>query len=91
MKRVQVILFWITDGQGEPITGSSTKDGLDLGEGSHAENAATKQLYILLSSEKALYVYSLIHAVQVMHDLLLVIIRTLADACDDTFSYVSGS
>lgn len=71
MKRVKVILLWYTDGQGEVLTGSITKDGLDLSEGNHIENAPTKQLCFLLCSEKALYVYSLMHAVQVMHDLVL--------------------
>lgn len=55
-----------TDGQGEPITGSIAKDGLDLREGNHIEDATTKQLYILLCSEKALYVYSFEHALQVL-------------------------
>jgi hypothetical protein len=71
VKRVKVIMyFWNTDGQGEQLTGSVTKDGLDLNEAHNIENATTKQLYILLCSEKALYVYSLVHAIQVMHDLL---------------------
>lgn len=76
MKRVKLILLRCTDGQGEAITESVTKDGLGLNEGSHIEDATTtKQLYILLCSEKALYVYSLVHAVQVMNNLLLGIIR----------------
>jgi len=41
-----------------------------LSDANHIENATTKQLHILLCSEKALYVYSLVHAVQVIRDLL---------------------
>jgi len=70
LKRVKVILLWYTDGQSGQLTGSITKDGLDLSDANHIENATTKQLHILLCSEKALYVYSLVHAVQVISDLL---------------------
>lgn len=71
---VTAILLWYADGQGELITGSITKDGLDLNE--RNEDAATKQQYILFCSEKALYVYSLVHAVQVMRDFLTAISRS---------------
>ena len=63
--------MYYTDGHGEPITGSITKDGLDLREGNHIGDATTKQLYILMCSEKAVYVYSFVHAVEVMHSLPL--------------------
>ncbi|KAE9614576.1 putative transcription factor WD40-like family [Lupinus albus] len=59
-KSVKIIILWYTDGQGESIT----KDGIDLREGNHNEDSTTKQMYILLCSEKALYVFSLVHAVQ---------------------------
>ncbi|KAG4386602.1 hypothetical protein GLYMA_11G085900v4 [Glycine max] len=63
---MQVLDFILcyTDGQGEQTAGSVTKDGLELKEGIHIEDATAKQLYILLCSEKALYVYSFAHAVQ---------------------------
>ncbi|KAJ1413328.1 WD40/YVTN repeat-like-containing domain superfamily [Sesbania bispinosa] len=63
-KPSKALFMQVLDGQGEPITGSITKNELDLNEGNHIEDATTKQLYILLCSEKALYVYSLMHAVQ---------------------------
>jgi hypothetical protein len=69
-KPSKALFVQVFDGQGEQLTGSVTKDGLDLNEAHNIENATTKQLYILLCSEKALYVYSLVHAIQVMHDLL---------------------
>ncbi|CAL0313098.1 unnamed protein product [Lupinus luteus] len=59
-KPSKALLMQVLDGQGESIT----KDGIDLREGLHNEDSTTKQLYILLCSEKALYVYSLVHAVQ---------------------------
>ncbi|MED6220148.1 hypothetical protein PIB30_117537 [Stylosanthes scabra] len=46
------------------VLGSITKDGLDLREGNHVGESTTKQLYILLCSEKAAYVYSFVHAIQ---------------------------
>ncbi|XP_073219915.1 uncharacterized protein [Cicer arietinum] len=63
-KPSKALFMQVFDGQGEQLTGSITKDGLFLSEGNHTENATTKQLYILLCSEKALYVYSLTHAIQ---------------------------
>ncbi|TKY70241.1 Syntaxin-binding protein 5 [Spatholobus suberectus] len=63
-KPSRAIFMQVLDGQGEPITGSVTKDGLGLREGNRIEDATAKQLYILLCSEKALYVYSFVHAVQ---------------------------
>ncbi|KAL2334232.1 hypothetical protein Fmac_015445 [Flemingia macrophylla] len=63
-KPSRALFMQVLDEQGEPITGSVTKDGLDLRERNHIEDATTKQQYILLCSEKALYVYSLVHAVQ---------------------------
>jgi len=73
---VKEILLWYTDGQGEQVKGSITKDGLDLSERNHIDDATTKQQYILLCSEKALYVYSLVHAIQVMHEFLTSITRS---------------
>lgn len=70
-------VLWYTDGQGEPINGSITEDGLELSERNHIEDATTKQQYILLCSEKALYVYSLVHAIQVMHESLTAIIGVM--------------
>lgn len=69
--KVLDFILCYTDGQGEQTAGSVTKDGLELKEGIHIEDATAKQLYILLCSEKALYVYSFAHAVQVMCSLLL--------------------
>ncbi|KAK7262765.1 hypothetical protein RJT34_30345 [Clitoria ternatea] len=63
-KPSKALLMQVLDGQGEPITTSLTKDGVDMSEGNHIEDATSKPLYILLCSEKALYVYSLVHAVQ---------------------------
>ncbi|WVZ11788.1 hypothetical protein V8G54_016318 [Vigna mungo] len=63
-KPSKAIYMQVLDGVGEPITGSVTKDGLDSREGNRTEDATAKQLYILLCSEKALYVYSFVHVVQ---------------------------
>ncbi|CAJ1942207.1 unnamed protein product [Sphenostylis stenocarpa] len=63
-KPSKALFMQVLDGQGRPVTGSITKDGLDLSERNHIEDATTKQQYILLCSEKALYVYSLVHAIQ---------------------------
>nr|KYP36996.1 hypothetical protein KK1_041853 [Cajanus cajan] len=63
-KPSKALFMQVLDGQGEPITGSITKDGLDLSGRNHIEDATTKQQCILLCSEKALYVYSLVHAIQ---------------------------
>ncbi|KHN41818.1 Syntaxin-binding protein 5-like [Glycine soja] len=63
-KPSKAIFMQVLDGQGEQTAGSVTKDGLELKEGIHIEDATAKQLYILLCSEKALYVYSFAHAVQ---------------------------
>ncbi|KAK7406932.1 hypothetical protein VNO78_08568 [Psophocarpus tetragonolobus] len=61
-KPSKAIFMKVLDGQGIPITGSVIKDGLGLREENRIEDA--KQLYILLCSEKALYVYSFVHVVQ---------------------------
>ncbi|XP_020218072.1 uncharacterized protein LOC109801420 [Cajanus cajan] len=63
-KPSKALFMQVLDGQGESITGSVTKDGLDLREGNRIEDATAKQFYILLCSEKALYVYSFVHALQ---------------------------
>ncbi|KAK8471598.1 hypothetical protein PHAVU_003G270100 [Phaseolus vulgaris] len=63
-KPSKALFMKVLDGQGEQVTGSITKDGLDLSEKNHIDDATTKQQYILLCSEKALYVYSLVHAIQ---------------------------
>ncbi|KAK7252631.1 hypothetical protein RIF29_36717 [Crotalaria pallida] len=63
-KPSKALFMQVFDGQGEPIAGSVTKDGLDLREGNQIDDARTKQLYTVLCSEKALYVYSLVHVVQ---------------------------
>ncbi|CAJ2635925.1 unnamed protein product [Trifolium pratense] len=63
-KPSKALFVQVFDGQVEQLTGSVTKDGFDSREGNNIENATTKQLYILLCSEKALYVYSLVHAIQ---------------------------
>ncbi|KAK7379694.1 hypothetical protein VNO78_34383 [Psophocarpus tetragonolobus] len=63
-KPSRALFMQVFDGQGEPITGSITKDGLDLSERNQIKDATTKEKYILLCSEKALYVYSLVHAIQ---------------------------
>ncbi|KAF1874946.1 hypothetical protein Lal_00007562 [Lupinus albus] len=64
MKPSKALFMQVLDGQGEPITRSVTKDSLDLREVNHIEDARTKQLYVLQCSEKALYIYSLVHVVQ---------------------------
>ncbi|KAJ1403849.1 WD40/YVTN repeat-like-containing domain superfamily [Sesbania bispinosa] len=63
-KPSKALFMQVLDGQGEQITRSITKDGLDFREGNHIEDATTKQLYILMCSEKALYVYSFEHAIE---------------------------
>lgn len=63
-KPSKALFMQVFDGQSGQLTGSIAKDGLDLSDANHIENATTKQLHILLCSEKALYVYSLVHAVQ---------------------------
>ncbi|KAK2427188.1 Transducin/WD40 repeat superfamily protein [Trifolium repens] len=59
-KPSKALFMQVLDEQGEPIT----KDSLYLREGNHIEDATTKKLYILLCSEKALYIYSFEHALQ---------------------------
>ncbi|KAG4951925.1 hypothetical protein JHK85_045792 [Glycine max] len=63
-KPSKALFMQVLDGQGAPVNGSITKDGLESSERNHIEDATTKQQYILLCSEKALYVYSLVHAIQ---------------------------
>ena len=67
----KLFLRCCTDGQCEPITRSVRKDSLDLREGNHVDSATTKNLYILLCSEKALYIYSFEHALLVWCSLFL--------------------
>ncbi|XP_045813629.1 uncharacterized protein LOC123907410 [Trifolium pratense] len=59
-KPSKALFMQVLDEQGEPIT----KDSLYLREGNHIEDATTKKMYILLCSEKALYIYSFEHALQ---------------------------
>ncbi|KAJ0097649.1 hypothetical protein Patl1_29274 [Pistacia atlantica] len=54
----------ILDGQDALARGANISNGIDFSKGSPAENVIPKQLFLLLCSEKAAYVYSLIHAVQ---------------------------
>ncbi|XP_024641061.1 uncharacterized protein [Medicago truncatula] len=58
----KALFMQILDGQCEPITRSVRKDSLDLREGNHVDSVTTKNLYILLCSEKALYIYSFEYA-----------------------------
>ncbi|KAK7309410.1 hypothetical protein RJT34_06115 [Clitoria ternatea] len=62
-KPSKAIFMQVLDGQGTPNT-TSIKDDSELREGNNIEDAPAKHLYILLCSEKALYVYSFVHAVQ---------------------------
>ncbi|KAF7829057.1 Syntaxin-binding protein 5 [Senna tora] len=62
-KPSKALLMQVLDGKGELAKGSITKEGLDTSEGNHIDDT-TKQLGILLCSEKALYVYSLVHVIQ---------------------------
>ncbi|XP_027193278.2 uncharacterized protein [Cicer arietinum] len=60
-KPSKALFMQVLDGKCEPIT---EKDNLDLREGNHIVDATTKNLYILMCSEKALYVFSFEHALQ---------------------------
>ncbi|XP_054775821.1 uncharacterized protein LOC129284382 [Prosopis cineraria] len=57
-KPSRALLMQVLDGQGELTKGLGTSEVNDI------EDATTKQSSILLCSEKALYVYSLVHVVQ---------------------------
>lgn len=52
------------DGQELSGRGLSISDGIDMIKG-NSDNSASKQPVVLLCSEKAVYVYSLLHIVQV--------------------------
>ncbi|XP_044461920.1 uncharacterized protein LOC123193167 isoform X3 [Mangifera indica] len=54
----------ILDGQDSLARGANISNSIDISKGSPAENVIPKQLFLLLCSEKAAYVYSLTHAVQ---------------------------
>ncbi|XP_027348737.1 uncharacterized protein LOC113860236 [Abrus precatorius] len=69
-KPSKALYMHVLDGQGGPVTGSIMKDGLDLSEGNPIDNATTKQECILICSEKAVYVYSLVHAIQAVKKVL---------------------
>ncbi|KAJ7944051.1 Transducin/WD40 repeat protein [Quillaja saponaria] len=63
-KPSKALFMQILDEQGTPLKASSTKHGLDLSKGNPDEDVTAKNLFLLLCSEKALYVYSLVHVVQ---------------------------
>ncbi|KAK4261998.1 hypothetical protein QN277_027615 [Acacia crassicarpa] len=57
-KPSRALLMQVLDGQGELTKGLGTSEGNDI------DDVTTKQLCVLLCSEKALYVYSFVHVVQ---------------------------
>ncbi|XP_009590622.1 uncharacterized protein [Nicotiana tomentosiformis] len=62
-KPSRALFMQILDGQELSGRGLSISDGIDMIKG-NSDNSASKQPVVLLCSEKALYVYSLLHIVQ---------------------------
>ncbi|KAJ4962540.1 hypothetical protein NE237_022479 [Protea cynaroides] len=63
-KPSRALFMQILDGQAISGKGSDTSDGLDSSKGSCVQDTNPKQSFLLLCSEKAVYVYSLELAVQ---------------------------
>ncbi|XP_070024076.1 uncharacterized protein [Nicotiana sylvestris] len=62
-KPSRALFMQILDGQELSGRGLSISDGIDMIKG-NSDNSASKQPVVLLCSEKAVYVYSLLHIVQ---------------------------
>ena len=60
-----------TDWQDISVRGANISNSLDMSRGSPIEEGIPKQSFILICSEQAAYVYSLIHAIQVISTLFL--------------------
>lgn len=62
-KPSKALFMQILDGQDTSGRGYNMSEGLDLNKGNFVDNGIQKQL-LLICSEKAVYIYSLVHAVQ---------------------------
>lgn len=62
---VIIFLLLTADGQDTSARGNSASNGIESGKANPTENGMSKQLLALQCSEKAAYVYSLNHVVQV--------------------------
>lgn len=56
----------VLDGQDTLVRRSNILNGLDSSKGSNVEDAIPKQSLLLLCSEKAAYIYSFTHVMQVI-------------------------
>ncbi|XP_007046503.2 PREDICTED: uncharacterized protein LOC18610648 isoform X2 [Theobroma cacao] len=63
-KPSRALFMQILDWQDTSARGANISIGADMNRGSPIEEGIPKQSYILICSEKAAYVYSLIHAIQ---------------------------
>ncbi|XWS42234.1 hypothetical protein CRYUN_Cryun17cG0150600 [Craigia yunnanensis] len=63
-KPSRALFMQILDWQDISVRGANISNGLDMSRGSPIEEGIPKQSFILICSEKAAYVYSLIHAIQ---------------------------
>ncbi|XVF18147.1 hypothetical protein REPUB_Repub10bG0187200 [Reevesia pubescens] len=63
-KPSRALFMQILDWQDISVRGANVSNGLDMSRGSPIEEGIPKQSFILICSEKAAYVYSLIHAIQ---------------------------
>ncbi|KAF5960855.1 hypothetical protein HYC85_002064 [Camellia sinensis] len=63
-KPSRALYMQILDGQDASGRGLNKLEGQDLSKGNSIDDAIPKQLSVLLCSEKATYVYSLVHVVQ---------------------------
>ncbi|GFZ09459.1 transducin/WD40 repeat-like superfamily protein [Actinidia rufa] len=63
-KRSRALFMQILDGKDASGRGSNKVEGLDVSKKNSIDDAISKQLSVLLCSEKAAYVYSLVHIMQ---------------------------
>ncbi|XP_021911469.1 uncharacterized protein LOC110825315 isoform X2 [Carica papaya] len=63
-KPSRALFMQILDGRESFAKSSNTSDSLDLNRGNLTEDVTPKQSHLLLCSEKAVYVYSLVHILQ---------------------------
>ncbi|KAF8405551.1 hypothetical protein HHK36_010458 [Tetracentron sinense] len=63
-KPSRALFMQILDGQVTSIKGSNISDGLNSSKGNSSEDVIPKQPLLLLCSEKAVYLYSLMHVVR---------------------------
>ncbi|PSS00383.1 Syntaxin-binding protein [Actinidia chinensis var. chinensis] len=63
-KRSRALFMQILDGKDASGKGSNKVEGLDVSKKNSIDDSISKQLSVLLCSEKAAYVYSLVHIMQ---------------------------